>query len=192
MAYSSKKNSSNVDDSGVFRKLNAFEKQYGYILADTMERLGEIGAKEMRRVIENSTSPFGASTKGNYPQLGPVKGRIRTGKMLRSVGSKITVTGKYIRAVIGYIRGQKEPYYSFQDQGFWNVWKMTGFDANVASSGKIDAPNAPPGFQFERTSKRWTKGTHALREARQLMKDKSPAMIRAAEKKIVQKAGGRK
>lgn len=169
--------SARVNLNGFYKKMDATVAAQTMASAEAVDKLGQIGEDEMRRIIRTSESPF-SQIKAAYG-LGPV-GRIRTGAMLRSVASRMRRGAKQISVEVGYLRSYQD-YFGYQDQGFMNVWKMVGYNPNL---GYPTAPNAPNGFLFDRVEPRKTEGIFALRDARQKMKDEAPRIMRIAERKI--------
>lgn len=166
-----------VDLSNFYKTIDAAVAGTTISLAEAVDELGEIGAEKMRDVITNTESSF-SSTKLQYG-LGPA-GRIRTGAMLRSVGSRLRRGTKQVIVEVGYLKNYQD-YFGYQDQGFLNVWKLVGFNPNL---GYPTAPNAPNGFLFDKYAGSQTKGIFALRDARQEIIDKAPRVVRKAEARI--------
>jgi len=174
-----------VDTDGVFTIVRLLEKELSVELAEAMDELGKVGEKEMRRIITNTPSHF-SDTKRQYG-IGPA-GRIRTGAMLRSVGSRLRGGVKDLWVEVGYLRNYQD-YFGYQDQGFMNVWKLVGFNPML---GKPTAPNAPDGFLFDRVPGRKTQGIFALRDARQKMVDERIRVFDKAMGRLEKKMKQRK
>lgn len=169
-----------VDSDGMYTFTRVLEKELAVELAEGMDKLGKIGEEEMRRIITNTPSHF-SDTKMQYG-IGP-KGRIRTGAMLRSVGSRLRGGVKDMWVEVGYLSNYQD-YFGYQDQGFMNVWKLVGFNPML---GAPTAPNAPNGFLFDRVPGRLTKGIFALRDARQKMLDERDVVLNRVAARIVNK-----
>lgn len=143
-------------------------KKYNKEIQDVLIRVGKLGEEEMRRSIKDAPTPF-AKIRSAYG-VGPPKGRARTYKMYRSVGYFLRAGAKQLQIAVGYMRGQKQDYYSIQDAsfsksgGFINKWRFVGFGPGTYGH------NAPKGFLFAPATPRITQGTHALRNAQELMK----------------------
>ena len=176
-----------VDVTEGLKRLEKISKQITVSqFAEIMDELGQIGVESMQESIINPKPEHDAPFSSLARQLGVNKGngRYRTGKMYNSVGSRFQVGAKTIKVIVGYLKGQFEDYFKYQDRGFWNKWKLVavgeGYNGRVSSG-----PNAPRGLHFEpRANKKWTEGTFALRDARQKMVDAIPDVIQKAEKKI--------
>jgi hypothetical protein len=155
---------------------------------DVLLRLGKIGEEEMRRSIKDAPTPF-ARIRSSVG-LGPPKGRARTFRMYKSVGYMLRAGAKRLEIAVGYLKGPKQAYYKIQDGsdspngGFVNKWRFVGFGPGTSG------PNAPSGFLFAPARPRITEGTHALRNARELMVKRSDKLFAEAERKIVRKSGG--
>lgn len=169
-----------VDSTGMYTFTRVLEKEIGVELAEGMDRLGKIGEEEMRRIITNTESHF-SDTKTQYG-IGPA-GRIRTGAMLRSVGSRLRGGVKELWVEVGYL-SEYQDYFGYQDGGFMNVWKLVGFNPML---GQPTAPNAPDGFLFDRVPGRKTAGIFAVRGARQEMLDKRDIILRQVGIRIMNK-----
>lgn len=171
------RNSVRVDASGVFKQVNTLEKFFtGPEIADELQKVINKGVTVMQqKILSDESAPFSSLAR----QLGVNKsyGRYRTGKMYNSVAGQVRKGPKLYQLTIGYIRGKIEPYFRFQDSGFNNVWELEaigeGFNGRVSTG-----PNAPDGLHFKRRkSPKWTEGTYALRDARQVMVDELPKSI---------------
>lgn len=144
-----------------------------------MDDVAKIGEDVMRSKIEMTPSKY--SKSGLKKKLGfNMPGRIRTGDMYRSVGSRPRGRGKLFQVEVGYLRNPQE-YFKFQEYGFTQVWKY------LFPWGKsaVTAPNAPAGHLFRKAAKPYAvKGLFAMRDARQAMDDAMPAIIARAAKRM--------
>jgi hypothetical protein len=170
-----------VTATPVYRKIKELDDAVARItLENEMQKLGDIGIKAAQLKIKTDRgAPFSAvrkrfGTGGN--------GRVRSGKMLSSLGSRIEVGPKQMRIRVGWPIFQD--YFGYQEEGFKQKWKFAFFDGKSTYG-----PNAPRGFVFKRRRGRppKTKGMFALQDAKLAMINAKPAMI----KKIKQMYGAR-
>lgn len=150
------------------------------IFYSAMDEVAKIGEDTMRSKIERTGSKHARS--GLKAKLGFSKpGRIRTGDMYRSVGSRPRGRGKLFQVEVGYLSNPQE-YYWWQEYGFTNVWKFFGQSNKPYSN----APNAPAGWLFRRlrTGAPKVAGLFAMRDARQAMDDAMPKIIERAAKRM--------
>jgi hypothetical protein len=163
--------------SGYIKTLDAESRE---IFFQAIDEIGEIGAQEMRRIIKKRTSKY--SRSGIKAKLGfPEKGRIRTGKMLDSIGHRPRRGQNLYQAEVGYLNDYQE-YFKWQEIGFTNIWKFFGESNRPYAS----APNAPAGWAFRRLTSGApkVKGIFALRDARQKMVDSIPDVLKRADSRV--------
>jgi hypothetical protein len=177
-----------VDDSGFRKRMANLPIIFGQEAEDVMLQLGKIGEEEMRRSIKDAPTPF-ARIRSKVG-LGPPQGRARSYSMYRSVGSKLRSGARKLQIAVGYLKGPKRDYYTIQDGsdsksgGFRNKWRFVGFGPASAQGA---GPNAPNGFLFAPATTRITEGTHALRNAREVMLNSRKKVFAPAEKRIAKR-----
>ena len=150
------------------------------IFYSAMDDVAKIGEEVMRSKIERTSSKHARS--GLKAKLGfPKRGRIRTGNMYESVGSRPRGRGKLFQVEVGYLKNYQD-YFKWQEIGFTNVWKFFGQWNRPYSN----APNAPAGWEFQRlrTGAPKVAGLFAMRDARQAMEDALPGIIQKAAKRM--------
>lgn len=153
----------NIDYSRLAKKQQAVIELVQQEKVKAIHMLAKVGEEEIRNVVRTR----GTSFSGVRQQYGlGSSGRVRSGRMLNSVGSKETGSRKMFTMAVGFIRGMRFDYYYYQEHGFRNVWKFVRF-GDVKSG-----PNAPEGFLFRRITGSYTQGLHSLRDAKQAVKDK--------------------
>lgn len=151
------------------------------IFFQAMDEVGRVGEDAMRQKIERTSSKHARS--GLKAKLGfSAGGRIRTGKMYKSVGSRPRRGAKTYQVEVGYV-GSKEEYFKWQEIGFKNVWKFFGQWDRPYSS----APNAPAGWLFRRLNRSKApkvEGLFALRDARDKMEIQSYKIFAKAGRRL--------
>ena len=174
-----------ISAAPVFKKIKELDDAVARItLENEMQKLGDIGIKAAQLKIKtDNKAPFSAVRKRFGTGSG---GRVRSGKMLSSLGSRLEVGPKQMRIRVGW-PNSAEPnnnYFELQELGFKQKWKFAFFDGKSTYG-----PNAPRGFVFKRRRGRppKTKGMFALQDAKLAMRNAKPAMI----KKIKQMYGAR-
>ena len=170
----------NYQVSEIIMELDSVSREYFF---QAMAEIGKIGEEEMRRTIIGTDSSYARS--GLKAKMGfPYSGRMRTGKMLQSAGSRPRGRGKLFQAEVGYIQGVYEKYFKFQEFGFYNIWKYFGRNVGGASEG----PNTPPGGFIMRRRKNskshYVKGIFALRNAREKMEQSIPTVMNKLDRRI--------
>jgi hypothetical protein len=171
-----------IDDNNIRQRLQGLPAIVNQEAQDVLIQLGKIGEEEMRRSIKDAPTPF-ARIRSRYG-LGPPQGRARTFAMYKSVGYKLRAGAKQLQIAVGYLRGKKQDYYLIQDGsnspsgGFENKWRFVGFGPGTSG------PNAPKGFLFAPATSRITEGTHALRNARDLMLTERNKLLAPMERRI--------
>ena len=155
--------------------LNVVNKE----LRNAQDSMGAVGAESVRQTIKTRGTDF-SSVRSGFG-LGS-SGRVRTGKMLSSVGVKRE--GNVLKFGMALAR---EAYFYYQEYGFRNVWKFVSFGRGTYG------PNAPGGFRFryDPANAKTTEGMHSLRDAIQDVKDKMPSITRNAEQNIQKGVGNR-
>lgn len=173
-----------VDATGAKKRLEKLVKNFQtYELSNAMQEIADIGVKSMQEsILTNEDASFSSVARQLGVNKGP--GRYRTGKMYKSVGSRIQPGAKTFKVIVGYLKGTFENYFKYQDRGFWNKWKLVavgeGYKGRISSG-----PNAPRSLHFAlRDKPKWTEGTYALRDARQNMIDAMPRVIKKFENKM--------
>ncbi len=166
--------------SAIIRELDSVSREYFF---QAIDEIGKIGEEEMRRTIMGTDSQY--SRSGLKAKMGfPILGRIRTGAMYQSAGSRPRGAGKLFQAEVGYIRGKYQEYFKFQEFGFYNIWKY--FKAFPKAPGYAPA-NIPPGHVMRRRAnpKEYrVPGIFALRNAREKMEDSIPAIMNRLDRRI--------
>lgn len=166
-----------VNDKGIRHSLNQLPIIVGKESQDVMMKIGKVGELELKRSMHGAgATPF-ARVRSRYG-VGPANARYRTGNMLRSIGYVLRTGAKQIQMAVGYIKGKKQDYYTYQDQGFINKWRFLGYGPGTYG------PNAPAGFIFGAATPRTTQGTHGLRNARQEMIKERDRLMKPLEKRI--------
>jgi len=170
---------------GVTEFLSTLDSTAREVFFQGIDEIGKVGAEEMRRIVKTRTSK--SSRSGLKAKLGfSERGRIRTGRMLNSIGYRPRRGANLYQAEVGYL-GDRQEYYKWQEKGFTNIWKFFG-EWNRPYS---NAPNAPGGWRFKRlpTGAPKVKGLFALRDARQKMEDATPAIMDKAWAKAMRRSG---
>lgn len=151
------------------------------IFYKAMDEVGKVGEDAMRRKIERTGSKH--SRSGLKKKLGfNTPGRIRTGKMYKSVGSRPRRGEKTYQTEVGYLRDYEE-YFKYQEGGFTNVWKFIKESVRPYAT----APNAPAGWIFRRLNRAsapWVGGIFALRDARDAMERESYKIFAKAGRRL--------
>lgn len=124
-----------------------------------IERLGIVGEKVAKNKVLSSGTAYSA-TRQRYG-LGS-KGRVVTGRMYNAISYVIETGVKQLRVRVGFIK-ENLNYFSLQEGGFWNVWKLQSYGRGTFGL------NANRGFTFVKTEGRNTQGMFALRDAREKM-----------------------
>lgn len=151
-----------INSSGLTRRFNPVIKIVQEEKVKTINELAGIGERVIKEKILNSETGF----SGVRQQYGVgSRGRVRSGRMLGSVGWKELGSRKMYSVALGYIKGFRADYFYYQEYGFRNVWKFVKFNG-----GSKSGPNAPEGFIFRRTSGKQTQGLFALRDAKDKVK----------------------
>lgn len=175
-----------VDASKVFKEVNTLEAFFtGSEIADELRKVVDKGVKSMQDSVLNNPAPFSHVARSLGVNKG--QGRFRTGAMYNSIAGQIRHGAKLYQLTVGYIRGKIQPYFRYQDSGFENVWQLEavgeGFNGRISTG-----PNAPRGLHFKRRkTPKWTEGTYALRDARQLMVDELPKSVNRLKQKLNRK-----
>jgi hypothetical protein len=170
----------NYEASKMIMELDAISREYFF---QAMNEIGKIGEQEMLKKIRETDSSYERS--GLKRVMGFITpGRTRSGKMYKSVGSRPRGRGKLFQTEVGYIRGEYQEYFKFQEFGFYNIWQY--FGQNVG--GKSEGPNTPPGGFIMRRRKNpkshYVKGIFALKSAREKMEESIPVIMGRLDKRI--------
>lgn len=147
-----------VDSSGLERRYEPIIKIVREEKVKTINELAAMGEQTIKEKIQNGGTDF-SSVRRQYG-IGQ-GGRVRSGRMLNSVGWKELGGRSMYSVALGYIKGFRADYFYYQEYGFRNVWKFVKFNGDSKSG-----PNAPEGFIFRRTSGKQTQGLFALRDAK--------------------------
>ena len=150
------------------------------IFFQAMDEVGHVAEDAMRQKIERTSSKHARS--GLKAKLGFAQGgRIRTGRMYKSVASRPRRGEKTYQVEVGYLR-DKQDYFKWQEKGFTNVWKFFGQWNRPYST----APNAPAGWLFRRlrTGAPKVEGLFALRDARDKAENESSRIFAKAGRKL--------
>lgn len=170
-----------VTATPVYKKIKELDDAVARItLENEMQKLADIGIKAAQLKIKTDTSAKFSAVRKRYG-VGS-GGRVRSGKMLSSLGSRLEVGPSQMRIRVGWPIFQD--YFAYQEEGFTQKWKFFFFNGRSTYG-----PNAPRGFVFKRRRGRppKTKGMFALQDAKLAMIKAKPTMI----KKIKQMYGAR-
>lgn len=153
-----------VDATKFLRSIENAPTEVRQEVEDLTIEMANLGAQRVRRYIltrgTNKTWKGGWwSKKSQRYRYGSLSARVDSGDMLDSVGTQIQAGQKQSRAAFGWIKNY-EPYFGYQDQGFYNV------------RAGVDVP-----------------GMFALRDARRDVVRETPKLARKYEKRIVRRLG---
>jgi hypothetical protein len=158
--------------NGMLQNLGPITQAAAHKMAQELSLIGEL---EMKRIIDTKSSGFGR--KRMKKNIGNSKGRNRSGQMLNAVTSRTSGPGgKVVRSAWGWLK-KPEPYYSYQDKGF-NEWYKILYFNEVAHE-----------FVFEKLrSSHWKKGIFSVRDSRKKVVNELPKIIAGIEMFIVKEA----
>lgn len=161
-----------------FSELRNYLHQFGTgadkEFAELMYEIGKFGEDSMRTTIATSGTPWSRFRKARWGIGKSGVGRIDTGAMYDSVGSRPRFGKNQYQVEVGYLKNKK-PYFGMQDQGFTNIWTAIPLQKF-------------PLFK-KRASPIRTEGMHALRDARQDMLDEAPRFARRLAVRMSRKYG---
>lgn len=169
----------NIDSSRLQARSGTILNVVNKEMRNAQDAMGKIGAESVRNTIKTRGTDFSSFRSG----LGiGSSGRVRTGRMLSSVGTKRE--GNVLKFGMALAR---EAYFYYQEYGFKNVWKFGAFGRGTFG------PNAPDGFRFryDPANAKTTEGMHALRDAKQDVMDNMPSIMRNTEQNIQKGVGNR-
>lgn len=162
-------------DTELWKFLDEHEKKAQQEFSEMMYDLGKIGEESMRDKIRTSGTEWSAFRKSKWNIGKSWAGRVDSGRMIESIASRPRFGGQKYEMEVGYVKNP-QAYFGFQDSGFRQLWT-----AIPLSKFPLFRKREEAGF---------TEGTHALREARQDMKDAEPRLSRRTAARLVRKGVG--